>query len=498
LNPDRLKILMVTSELVPFAKAGGLADMVSALSVELDRLGHDIRVVMPRYYGIYTGQLERLKTPLGVPVGFGEEWCAVYETSLGSSGVKVYFLENDKLFGRDGIYGYSGAKAFHDNMRRFTVLSRGAFQLCKAIDWVPEVINAHDWPAALVPVYLNTWEEAGPFHRTGSVLTIHNLGYQGVFPKDDLHVSQLAWEQFHGSGFEYYDELNLLKAGITNADKIATVSPTYAREIQTVELGEGLDGLLRARAEDLVGVLNGIDYDEWSPEQDPLLVAPFTVDDLSGKQKNKAALQREFGLEVRPDVPVIGIVSRLVEQKGFGELCGPTHGSLYSICSDLRVQVVVLGTGEQWCEAELRTLASKLPNLGVQVRFDNRLAHLIEAGSDFFLMPSAYEPCGLNQMYSLSYGTLPIVRRTGGLADTVNQYDQVSGEGTGFLFDDLTPSAIFDVVGWAVWAWYNKPEHISAMRERAMRQRFSWTDSSRKYLELYQQAIEKRRQRHKL
>ncbi|MCP4897388.1 MAG: glycogen synthase [bacterium] len=490
-----MNILMVTSELVPYAKAGGLADMVAALSAELSRLGHDVRVVVPRYYGIYTGGYERMREPLGVPVGFGEKWCSVYETRQNEEdgGARVYFLEHEGLFGRDGIYGYQDAQAFHDNMARFTLLSRGAFQLCKALEWTPHVMHAHDWPVALVPVYLRTWEKVGVFAETGSVLTIHNLGYQGIFPKDEIHLTQLSWQEFHGAGFEHHDELNLLKGGITSADILTTVSPTYAGEIQTSTDGEGLEGLLQSRESDLYGVLNGMDYREWSPRTDKHIPKPFSTDDISGKAEAKTALQRELGLEVRPEVPVIGIVSRLVEQKGFGALCGPTFGSLYQICNDLAVQVAILGTGERWCEDELRSLASKLPNLAVQVRFDNRLAHLIEAGSDFFLMPSAYEPCGLNQMYSMSYGTLPIVRRTGGLADTVDQYEQTTGQGTGFLFDDLTPGAIFDVVGWAVWTWYNRPEHIQMMRKTAMEKRFSWKDAAQRYVELYETAIEKRR-----
>lgn len=462
--------------------------MVAALSAELGRLGHDVRVVMPRYYGIYTGGFERHRQPLGVPVGFGELWCSVLETQLweNGNGVRLYFLEHEKLFGRDGVYGYEGGVAFHDNMERFTLLSRATFQLCKALDWIPDVMHCHDWPAALVPVYLKTWEREGVFSDTGSVLTIHNLGYQGVFPKDDIHLTQLDWEQFHGVGFEHHDELNLLKAGITTADVLTTVSPTYAQEIQTPEHGEGLDGLLRSRSEQLFGVLNGMDYREWSPEHDHFLPVPYSAEDPQGKADAKACLQRELGLEVRPESPLIGMVSRLVEQKGFGALCGPTHGSLYRICSDLAVQVAILGTGERWCEDELRSLAAKLPNLAVEIRFDNRLAHLVEAGSDFFLMPSAYEPCGLNQMYSMSYGSIPIARRTGGLADTVEQYDQANGGGTGFLFDDLTPGTIFDVTGWAVWAWYNRPDHVERMRSRGMGKRFSWSAAAKRYVQLYE------------
>ncbi len=487
-----MKILMVTSEFVPLAKTGGLADMVGALSAELMRMGHDVRVVMPRYYAIDVGGYEKHDAPLGIPLSFGEEWAGVFESRVGSAGVPVYLLDHEKFFGRDGIYGTREEPDFSDNVQRFTLLCRGAFQLCKSLGWTPEVIHGHDWPAALAPVYLNTWEKTGSFAETGSVLTIHNLGYQGVYPKEDIHIMQLEWEHYHGSGFEFFGKLNLLKAGLRNADILTTVSPTYAREIQTVEYGHQMEGLLRHRSNDLFGVLNGMDYEAWNPENDPLIPQQYSETNLEGKARNKAALQEAFGLPDDPERPVIGIVSRLADQKGFGELCGPTHGSLYEICTDLELDVVVLGTGDRWCEEELMALADRLPNLGVKLAFDNALAHLVEAGSDFFLMPSRYEPCGLNQMYSLRYGTLPIVHRTGGLADTVENFDPETGEGTGFVFDLLTPRAIYDTVGWAVWTWYNRRDQIDAMRVRAMQKRFRWEDSAARYEELYQWAIDRR------
>jgi starch synthase len=487
-----LKILMVTSEVVPYAKAGGLGDMVSALASELALQGHDVRIVLPRYYSIDTGRLQRTGGPLGVPLGLGEEWCAVYTGRLPKGGVTVYFLDHQELYGRDGIYGTRAEPAFHDNLRRFALLSRGAFQLCYALDWFPDIMHSHDWPASIVPVGLYTRERSGPFTATGSVLTIHNLGHQGVFAAEDFDHLPLPPEAYSGSGFASPDGLNLLQAGLSNADVLTTVSPTYASEIQTPELGCGLDGLLRRRASDLFGVLNGMDYDIWNPETDLHIPANYSHRNLSGKGACKAVLQETLGLEVDPEVPLITMISRLVEQKGFGELCGPTHGSLFQICNELALQFVILGTGERWCEDELSVLADKLPNLSVNLEFNDPLAHLIEAGADFFLMPSAYEPCGLNQMYSLRYGTLPIVRRTGGLADTVVNYDQESGEGTGFVFDELTPRAIFDTVGWAVWAWYNRRQQVTAMRRRAMQVRFSWAESAARYAELYQWAVDRR------
>lgn len=487
-----MKILMISSEVLPFAKAGGLGDMVAALSAELARRGHDVRLVLPRYYSVDPGRLRRLEAPLGVPMGIEEEWCGVATANLPGTRVPIYFLDHQELYGRDGIYGTKSEPEFTDNLRRFTLLTRGALQLAKMLDWQPDVVHAHDWPAALAPVYLNTLEREGFFADTGSVLTIHNLSHQGVFPKEELEHTLLDWELFHGAGLERHDRLNLLQAGLRNADVLTTVSPTYAVEIQTPELGHGLDGLLRHRSADLFGVLNGIDYDLWNPSEDPHLPARYSAANLAGKGICKAELQEVMGLEADDKVPIYAMVSRLVEQKGFGELCGPTHGSLFRICDELDLQFVILGTGEAWCEAELESLASRLPNLSVELAFNEPLAHLIMAGADFLIVPSVFEPCGLTQMYAMRYGTLPIVRRTGGLADTVTSYDEATGEGTGFAFDLLTPSAIFDTVGWALWAWFNKRKHIAAMRRQAMAERFSWSDSAERYQELYRGAVDRR------
>ncbi|MEW5815260.1 MAG: glycogen/starch synthase [Spirochaetota bacterium] len=484
---------MITSEAFPFAKAGGLADMVSALSAKLREGGYDVRLVMPRYYFIDKGILKPREGPLGVPLGFGEEWSKVYESVLPETDVPVYFLDHEVFFGRNGIYGTKEESSFPDNARRFTFLCRGAFQLCRRLDWVPDIMHAHDWPAAVVPVYLNTLERNEVFEKTASVLTIHNVGYQGIFSKHDIHYTQLTWEQFHGSGFEFYDQLNFLKAGIINSDILTTVSPTYAQEIQTPEYGFLMDDILRKRHGDLFGILNGIDYKEWNPENDPLIPFHYSHRDISNKTRLKLSLQKEAGLPVDARKPLIGMVSRLVDQKGFGELCGPAWGSLYKICTDMDVQWIILGSGDRWCEEELNILAGKLPNLKVYIGFDNRLAHWIEAGSDFFLMPSKYEPCGLNQLYSLRYGTLPIVRRTGGLADTVENYNEMTGGGTGFMFDDLSPKTIYNVIGWAVWAWYNRPHHIVEMKKRAMRKRFSWEESAARYIEVYREALGRRK-----
>lgn len=482
-----MHVLMVTSEAVPFAKSGGLADAVSALSKALRRLGHDVRIIMPRYSFIPVEGLSKLPSVLSVSMGGAVERAIVYKTILPDSDLSVYLLEHDGFFGRAGIYGSKEESDYGDNARRFAFLSRAAFRLCDALRWKPDIIHAHDWPASLSAVYRRYSEPA--FNSTRTVLSIHNLGYQGIYSKDFYSYLGLPWELFHGAGFEYYDSINLLKAGITSAEQLSTVSPTYAREIQSPELGNNLDGLLRARSTSLVGILNGIDSEVWNPKTDSYLPANYNIDDISGKAKCKSALQAEFGLAEEADIPIIAMISRLTDQKGINELFRPNYGSIPDLCEDMDIQMVVLGTGEPWCEAELENLSSKLPNFKAKLGYSEKLAHLIEAGADFFLMPSRYEPCGLNQMYSLRYGTLPIARRTGGLADTISNFNEKTGAGTGFLFDALTPRAIYDTCGWAIWAYYNRNDQINGMRLRAMAQDFSWASSALEYDALYRSCL---------
>ena len=489
---------MVSSEAVPWAKTGGLADMVSALSINLAKLGHDVRIVIPRYYNIDREDLKLLPEAMGTPMGGGiEEWSAIYSTDMPGTTkknpVKVYFIDHEIFFGRDGIYGNQTETDFMDNPRRFIFFCRAAFQLCRKIEWFPDVLHAHDWPSAVAPVYLKFAERvpgsAGGFEKTVSVLTIHNLGYQGIYHKDNFDYAGLGWDVFYISGFEDWGMMNMLKAGLYSADKLNTVSPNYAEETKTQAHGFRLDSVLSYRADDYSGILNGIDYSVWNPAKDKLIPETYSVKDMSGKAKAKEMLQKEFGLPRDPNVPVIGMVTRLTDQKGVGELFGPTYGSAWSICRDMDLQMVLLGSGEHWCENEILSLASRLSNFKAKIGYSEELSHLIEAGSDFFLMPSRYEPCGLNQMYSLVYGTLPIVRKTGGLVDTVENFNETTGEGTGFMFDQLNPSSIYNTVGWAVWAWYNRRDVIEKMRKRGMSQDFSWESSAQKYIEMYKEAI---------
>lgn len=492
---DAPKILMVTSEAVPFAKAGGLGDVISPLSLALKNVGLDVRIIMPRYYFIDKKPFRQTGIKLNLSLGRETDQADILEYSLNEGEVPVYFLENEKYYGRDGIYGTREEPFFQDNLKRFSLLSLAAFSLGPAVGFSPDVIHAHDWPAGLVPLYRNRGvpgiEGAGP----ATIFTIHNLGYQGIFSFSDAFSAGLSYEEVYRFGLARGDTLNILQGALINSDLLTTVSPTYAKEIQTSEQGHGMEGILGNRAGDLTGIINGIDYSIWNPETDPHLPFHYNHLNLSPKNRIKAFLQKELGLPLQPQVPLIGIVSRMVSQKGFVELCAPGSGSLARILKDMKVQFAILGTGELWIEEELMRLYSEFPNLSVTIGFNDRLAHLIEAGSDFFLMPSRYEPCGLNQLYSLRYGTLPIVRRTGGLADTVENYRESTGEGTGFMFDSLSPDVLYDVTGWAVHTWYNRKSHINRMRRRAMTRRFSWQDQAASYIPLYLRGMDKHHRR---
>ena len=487
-----MKILMVTAEAVPFAKTGGLADMVSALAIQLTKMGHDVKIVLPRYYKIDRKKLDQLPGPMAIAAGTEETWSAVYKTEMpGCKGLSVYFIDHESCYGREGIYGNPNETDFHDNPYRYAVLCHGAFQLCRKLDWYPDIIHAHDWSSCLAPVLLKHVTRYCGFEKTASVLTIHNQGYQGVYSKDSYPALGIDWGLYYGSGFEHNGALNHLQAGVSSADMITTVSPTYAKEIQTPEGGFGMDGLLRVRSDVIRGILNGADVSQWNPELDKRIPFNYSSKDLSGKAKCKEELQKKFGLEVNPDIPLIGIVTRLADQKGIAEVFAPMYGSIYQICTEMKVQFAVLGSGEKWCENEIRSLEGKLPNLRAYIGYDENLSHLVEAGSDFFLMPSKYEPCGLNQIYSMLYGTLPIVRKTGGLADTVENYNQETGEGTGFVFEQLTPRAVYDTVGWAVWAYYNKKDHIKKMQLKGMKSYFGWDIAAENYLKVYKEALKR-------
>lgn len=485
-----MKILMVAAEAVPFAKTGGLADVAGVLPKFLAQRGHDVRVVMPRYWQVPTDKLTHVAGGLGVPMGIiGELWAGVYEGRLPGSDVPIYFLDFEQYFGRAGLYNDERGQGFLDNDNRFVFLARGALQLAKKLHFAPDIVHCNDWHTAAAPIFINThykWDPViGP---AASILTIHNMQYQGRFYSGLMKVLGLGWEHFTHLELEFEDEVNLLKGGMYHATLLNAVSPGYAREIQTPAFGHGLEGVAVDRSADLYGILNGCDYGEWNPEVDPLIPATYSDKDLSGKAICKAELQKRLGLPVRPDVPVFGWVSRLVHQKGPDILAAALDAIL-----DLDVQIALLGSGEAWAHAHFPSVAARRPNFGCHIGYSNELAHLIEAGSDFFLMPSRFEPCGLNQLYSLRYGTLPIVHAVGGLDDTVDNFDEDTLEGTGFKFWDLTPAALYNTIGWATHTYYNRPEAMKALIQRAMSQRFSWEDSAAEYEDLYRRAVARKR-----
>ncbi len=484
--PKSLKIVMIASECVPFIKTGGLADVVGALPKALKALGHEVIVVLPKYAALDAAQhhLQPYYPMMGVWMGNTQEWCGVHRAE--SSGVPVYFIESNKFFDRWGLYHDAEFRDYPDNPLRFGFLTRAALQLCQDLHFAPDIVHAHDWQAALAPAYLKVWHWDDPLlGGAASVLTIHNLAYQGSYSADSYEYLGLQWGNFVPDKFEDHGRINFLKGGIHYADVVNTVSPTYANETRTPAGGYGLAPYLNNKGANYLGILNGVDYDEWNPAVDKLIPARYTPADLSGKAACKLELQRRFSLEQNPDLPVIGAVTRLVDQKGLNLLAQ----AIEAVLENMRAQFVILGAGEKHLESFYGALAARYPGLaGSYIGYNNELAHLIEAGADFFVMPSLFEPCGLNQIYSLKYGTLPIVRSTGGLDDTVQQYNEGKGTGTGFKFWEPSAAAIYYTIGWAVSTYYDRKAHMAKMIQTAMAQDFSWKRSARQYLDLYAQA----------
>ncbi len=488
-NNKKYKILFAASEAVPFIKTGGLGDVCGALPKILKKIGHDVRLVLPRYWSINREKygLKPILGPMGVSTGNGVMWCQVLEGR--SDGFPVYFIEHESYFGRAGLYD-DGNWEFADNPERFGFFSRACLQLCQDLKFQPDIIHCHDWQTALVAPYLKIWEERNPFFAgTASVFSIHNIAYQGTFRADAYGFLGLGRNNFTDAKFENFGGINFMKGAIFYADAITTVSPTYAREILGEPGANGLSTYIQRRKEDLCGILNGADYDHWDPETDPIIEQNYSARDMSGKKDCKKALQKEFLLELKENIPIVGIVSRFAEQKGFQHLALVMH----RILRDMAVQFVILGSGDKGQEDFFGGLPALYPGrVGAWIGYHERKAHLIEAGADFFLMPSLYEPCGLNQIYSLKYGTLPIARSTGGLKDTIIQYEETTGFGTGFLYHQGTSAAVYDTVGWAVSTYYDRPHHIEMMRKRAMVQHFSWLDAAPQYEEVYRKALLRR------
>ncbi len=481
----KMKILMISPECAPFSKAGGLGDMVSSISKRFAESGCDVKVFTPFYASVKrSGDMKKQMDNLSVHMGLGLEYGAsVWSAPLG--GAEALLLEFNMYFDRPGIYNYNGAD-YSDNGGRFAFMCRAALDWCLQNGWIPDVVHCHDWTAGLAPVLLNTSLRNSPLGGCASVFTIHNLQHQGIFDKGVLEYAGVPMSEFRADSCEAYGALNMMKGGLYNCTKITTVSPTYAGEIRTPAYGCGLDGLLRFRGADLVGILNGVDSEAWNPETDKLIAANYSLADMSGKAACKKALQKRMGLKVSQKIPVFGVVSRLYSQKGLDLLARIAA----DLVSRMDIQIALLGSGEYWQERAFSDLTAAYPGkISAYIGFDNGLAHQIEAGSDFFLMPSRFEPCGLNQMYSMMYGALPVVRSTGGLCDTVDQYSESTGSGDGFRFSDPTCEALYNTIGWACSTWYDRPDDIEKMRRSGMSRDFSWGKSAEKYAMVYKWAV---------
>jgi starch synthase len=485
-----LHVVIVAGECVPFAKVGGLGDVVGALPLALEKLGISVTVVIPRHrvidlhkYGFehYPAPAENL-----VPLGVEQIPFDVHHGKMPRSSIEVFLIGSDRFFDRDGIYvDAATARDYPDQADRWIFFQRAVMEFLRAKFPSLDILHCHDHQTGLIPAYLRKlYRSDSAFTNTRSIFTIHNMGYQGLFPRGAMTRTGFNDAEFYpASPFEFYGLLNFMKVGITYTDLITTVSPTYAREIQANrEFGYGLEGALRARSNDLVGILNGIDDELWNPETDNLIPAHYSVADLSGKLENKKALLKKFGLDgTHLDWPVLAMISRIDVQKGFDLLVSILD---YLLSKDL--YFALLGSGNKETEAYLRSIIERhRGKAGIRFEFDNGSAHLTEAGADMFLMPSKYEPCGLNQMYSLRYGTIPIVRATGGLADTVSEYDPATGRGTGFRFQDYDPDEFKTAVHRALALWPNR-EQWQRIMLNGMREDFSWAESARKYAEVYE------------
>jgi starch synthase len=494
-----MKILLVSPEIVPFAKTGGLADVSGAIPKYLAELGQEIAVIMPMYHHVKDWVRESKSSVkdtgirVEVPVFHRRQTAAIFEGSVPGTSGPAYFIEHDGYFFRPELYGDSRG-AYEDNSERFAFFSRAVVESVPRLGLKFDIFHVNDWQSALIPAYLRTIYSSDPVvGQAATVLTIHNLAYQGVFNQWDMNFTGLPWKLFNWKQLEFYGKVNYLKGGIAFADLVTTVSQQYAKEIQTPEYGSGLEGVLASRSADLFGVLNGVDYEDWDPATDMLIPANYTPGDLSGKKKCKAHLQKKSAFPVRDDVLLVGMVSRLADQKGFDILADAVNTLM-----EMDIQVVILGTGEQRYHELLTSLGKKFPQkIALSIKFDNQLAHEIEAGADAFLMPSRYEPCGLNQMYSLKYGTVPIVRATGGLADTITDCSPntlKNHSANGFSFTKYSADALLDAIKRAVKVFTREKTNWKKLMTTGMKQDWSWKRSAKEYIKLYKKALEKRSQ----
>jgi starch synthase len=478
-----MKIAMLSSEIAPFAKTGGLADVLGTLSTALEKRGHEISLIMPAYRSVLNGPfaLDETGMRLTVSLGTSTAEASVLEARLGQN-VPVYLVRADRYFDRDFLYGTPYGD-YPDNAERFAFFCRAVLEILRRHP--AKIIHCHDWQTALGIVFLKAQGSRYPEVASAkTVLTAHNLGFQGIFRESIWPLLGLDRSYFNPQHLEFFGNINFLKGGLILADKITTVSPSYAQEIMSAEQGFGLQGILQQRAADLTGILNGVDYSEWSPETDPFIARRYSENDLTGKRICKDKLQGSLGLPVRSAVPLFGMISRLTSQKGFDLVL-----KIFDQMMERELQLILLGSGELRYEDFFATAAARFPEkFAVRTGFDEALAHRIEAGADIFLMPSLYEPCGLNQMFSLKYGTIPIVRAIGGLKDTVIDYDAEPGKGTGFVFDRYEPNALWESIERALRI-FAENRSWTALIHRAMRMDFSWDRSAQSYSNLYEQLL---------
>jgi starch synthase len=481
-----MKIAFLASEVIPYAKTGGLADVAGALPKFLSRLGADVRVFMPFYREVRAKNLPLrpvvARAALDTPGG--KKDYSVLEHR--ADGFSVYFIGRDEYYDRDCLYGTAAGGDYHDNGERFAFFARASLDAMKALGFSPDIVHGHDWQSATAFAYLKFVLAGDPFFRgAGSLFTVHNLAYQGLFGREMLAAAGLPEGLFNMNDLEFYGKVNYMKAGILYATAVNTVSPRYSREIQTPEFGCGLDGLLRSRSHALSGILNGVDYADWNPTTDNLIPARYSPADMSGKARAKAGLLAMFGLADEPRSPVAGMVTRLAGQKGVDIVCEALEDIFR-----LGLRVVILGTGDKKIQDFLADAKKKYPGrLGLMIAFDERVAHTIYAGSDLFLIPSRYEPCGLTQMYSLKYGTVPVVRATGGLDDTIQEFEPRAGTGNGFKFEETSAPALVACLRRALDA-YARPDQWLALTRNTMAADYSWTRSAGEYLKLYEKIKE--------
>jgi starch synthase len=483
-----MRILMVTPEANPYARSGGLAEVIYALAWALVKLGHQVTVVLPLYRAVresghpltFTGHT------LSIPLSWKNLPGEIHQAEIDPK-LNFYFIAQDTLFNREGLYGtaYGG---FEDNSERFIFFSRAVVEMMEALELDYDICHAHEWQTGLVPVYLRTlYHERPRLQRLPVLYTVHNVGYQGLFSSFDLPLTGLGWELLSPKALEFYGKINFMKGGLVFADLISTVSSRYRQEILTPEYGFGLEGLFQERAHELFGILEGVDYQRWDPSLDPCLAAPYDRDQLKGKRACKAALASRFALKKALDRPLLGMTTRFLERKGIDLV-----ENILDDLMQLGVSLVIQGTGEERHQYLLQEMSLKYPEqMGLSIGYNDELAHQIIAGADIFLMPSRYEPCGLDQLYCLRYGTIPVVRATGGLDETIKEHDPDTGEGNGFKFAGSTPAELLAAVQRALAVYRDRPAWESLMRQN-MALDFSWDTVAPKYLELYQNAMDKR------